>query len=165
MFDARSLASQPMSESDPMRPPAPPWLQPDTHAAMQTAYDREVAAGRNAAAAVAAACAVLLARVAGPLAPPLAEEASDAAAVAPRAAARSGHALPPRLSARRLDEAAAADLVAALAYALRFDARGKPRKGGWDFAADLAAEWIAEHLRRSNFVVLRRPPGAPHSAG
>ena len=58
-----------------------------------------------------------------------------------------------------------ADLVAALAYALRFDARGKPRKGGWDFVADLAAEWIAEHLRRSNFVVLRRPPGTPHSAG
>jgi hypothetical protein len=132
---------------------------------MQTAYDREVAAGRNAAAAVAAACAVLLARVAGPLAPPLAEEASDAAAVAPRAAAPSGHALPPGLSPRRLDEAEVADLVAALAYALRFDARGKPRKGGWDFAADLAAEWIAEHLRRSNFVVLRRPPGAPHSAG
>ncbi len=55
--------------------------------------------------------------------------------------------------------------MAALAYALRFDAQGKPRKGGWDFAADLAAEWIAEHLRRSNFVVLRRPPGTPHSAG
>jgi hypothetical protein len=155
-----------MSESDLMRPPAPPpWLQPDTHAAMQTAYDREVAAGRNAAAAVAAACAVLLARVAGPLAPPLADEASDAAAVAARAAAPSGHALPPRLSSRPLDEAEVADLVAALAYALRFDARGKPRKGGWDFAADLAAEWIAEHLRRSNFVVLRRPPGAPHSTG
>jgi hypothetical protein len=149
-----------MSESDLMRPPAPPWLQPDTHAAMQTAYDREVAAGRNAAAAVAAACAVLLARVAGPLAPPLAEEASDAAAAAP-----SGHAHPPGVAPRRLDEGAVADLVAALAYALRFDARGKPRKGGWDFAADLAAEWIAEHLRRSNLVVLRRPPGAPHSAG
>ncbi len=154
-----------MSESDLMRPPAPPWLQPDTHAAMQATYDREVAAGQNAAAAVAAACAVLLARVAGPLAPPLAEETSDAAAVAPRATAPSGHALPAGVSSRRLDEAEVADLVAALAYALRFDARGKPRKGGWDFAADLAAEWIAEHLRRSNFVVLRRPPGTPHSAG
>jgi hypothetical protein len=93
------------------------------------------------------------------------QHAAAAAAAAPRAAAPSGHALPPRLSSRRLDEAEVADLVAALAYALRFDARGKPRKGGWDFAADLAAEWIAEHLRRSNFVVLRRPPGAPHSAG
>ena len=52
-----------------------------------------------------------------------------------------------------------------LAYALRFDARGKPRKGGWDHAADLAAEWLAEHLKRSNFVLLKRPPGAPHRAG
>ena len=40
---------------------------------------------------------------------------------------------------------------------LGFDARGKPRRGGgFDFAADLAAEWLAEHLRRSNFVLTRR---------
>ncbi len=52
-----------------------------------------------------------------------------------------------------------------LVSALRYDARGKPRKGGWDHAADLAAEWLAEHLHRSNFVVLKRPPGAPHRAG
>ena len=66
---------------------------------------------------------------------------------------------------RGLDEADDVDLVQALAYALRFDARGKPRKGGWDHAADLAAEWLAEHLERSHFVVLKRPPGAPHRAG
>ena len=77
----------------------------------------------------------------------------------------SCHALPPGGAPRRLNEADVADLVAALTYALRFDARGRPRKGGWDFAADLAAEWIAEHLKRSNFVVLKRPPGAPHRAG
>ena len=64
-----------------------------------------------------------------------------------------------------LKETDDADLVAALTYALRYDARGKPRRGGWDFAADLAAEWLAEHLRRSNFVVTRRRPGAPHRAG
>ncbi len=149
-----------MSDSNPPRPLPPPWLRPDTHAAMQLAYDRGVAAGHDPAAAVAAACAVLLARVTG-LAPlPEDRESPDAADALP-----SGHVPPSGSAPRRLDEADVADLVAALTYALRFDGRGKPRKGGWDFAADLAAEWIAEHLRRSNFVVSKRPPGVPHSAG
>ena len=149
-----------MDESDPNRALAPPpWLRPDIHAAMRRAYDRTVAAGRDPAAAVAAACAVLLARVAGPE-PPGDGEAPDAAVVAP-----SGHAPPPGAAPRRLDEADVADLVAALAYALRYDARGRPRKGTWDHAADLAAEWLAEHLRPSNFVVLRRRPAPPHRAG
>ena len=157
-----------MSDTDPLRPPAPPpWLRPDTHAAMQAAYDREAAAGRDPAAAVAAACAVLLARAAGSglASSPGNEEARDDAVAIPGAAVPSAHAPPLGVAPRRLGEAEVADLVAALSYSLRFDARGKPRKGGWDFAADLAAEWIAEHLRRANFVVLKRPPGAPHSAG
>jgi hypothetical protein len=66
---------------------------------------------------------------------------------------------------RRLDETDVADLVAALAYALRHDERGRPRKGGWDFAAELAAEHLAGHLRRANFVVSRRRFGTPHRAG
>ncbi len=149
-----------MSDSNPPRPLAPPWLRPDTHAAMQLAYDCGVAAGHDPAAAVAAACAVLLSRVTG-LAPlPEDRESPDAADVLP-----SGHAPPSGSAPRRLNEADVTDLVAALTYALRVDGRGKPRKGGWDFAADLAAEWIAEHLRRSNFVVLKRPPGVPHRAG
>ncbi len=150
-----------MSDSDPLCPLAPPWLRPDIHAAMRRAYDRRAAAGDAPAAAVAAACAVLLARVAGPEPPPEDDgKATDAAVVVP-----SGQTPPPGGTPRRLDEADVADLVAALAYALRFDARGKPRKGGWDHAADLAAEWLAEHLTRSNFVVLKRPPGTPHRAG
>jgi hypothetical protein len=149
-----------MDDADSIRPLAPPWLRPDTHAAMQEAYDREMAAGRGRTAAGAAACAVLLARLAGPE-PPLAREEMPDVEVA----TRSGHAPPLGTAPPRLDEADVADLVAALAYALRFDARGKPRKGGWDHAADLAAEWLAEHLKRSNFVVLKRPPGVPHSAG
>jgi hypothetical protein len=150
-----------MSDSDPLCPLAPPWLRPDIHAAMRRAYDRKVVAGHAPAAAVAAACAVLLARVAGP------EPSPEDGGETPNAAvvAASGHAPPPTAATRGLDEADAADLVAALAYALRYDARGKPRKDGWDHAADLAAEWLAEHLKRSNFVVLRRPPGAPHRAG
>ena len=150
-----------MSDSDPLRPLVPPlWLRPDIHAAMQRAYDRAMTTGRDPATAVAAACAVLLARVAGP--EPLEDDGQSphAAVVAP-----TGHTPSPGTAPRRLDEAEVADLVTALAYALRYDARGKPRKGGWDHAADLAAEWLAEHLKRSNFVVLKRPPGAPHRAG
>ena len=151
-----------MSDSDPLRPLAqPPWLRPDIHAVMRRAYDRKVAAGHDPAAAVAAACAILLARVAGPEPPSKDDgEAPDAAIVA-----ASGHPPPPDGAPRRPNEADVADLVAALAYALRFETRGKPRKGGWDHAADLAAEWLAEHLKRSNVVVLKRPPGAPHRAG
>jgi hypothetical protein len=102
----------------------------------------------------------MLARLAEPE-PLLAEEDVPKLEVA----VHPGHASPPGTVPRHLDEAEVADLVAALAYALRYDARGRPRKGGWDHAADLAAEWLAEHLRRSHFVVLKRPPGTPHSAG
>ncbi len=150
-----------MSNSDLFRPAPPPWLRPDIHAAMQAAYDREMAAGRGHTAAGAAACAVLLARVTGMAPSPEGDgETPDGATMPP-----FGQTLPSGGAPRRLDDADIADLVAALSYALRFDARGKPRKGGWDHAADLAAEWLAEHLKRSNFVVLKRPPGAPHRAG
>jgi hypothetical protein len=141
----------------PLTPP--PWLRPDIHAAMQAAYDHEMAAGHGHTAAGAAACAVLLTRVTGIASSPECGESLGGAVV------HSGQASPSGTVPRRLDEADVADLVAALAYALRYDARGKPRKGGWDHAADLAAEWIAEHLRRSNFVVLRRRPDRPHRAG
>ena len=64
-----------------------------------------------------------------------------------------------------LTAATAQEIADALSYALRFDERGKARKGGWDFAAGLAAERLAEHLRRSGFVVMRARPSRPHSAG
>ena len=57
------------------------------------------------------------------------------------------------------------EIAEALSYALRFDERGKPRRGGWDFAAGLAAERLADHLRRSGFIIMRARPGRPHSAG
>jgi hypothetical protein len=66
----------------------------------------------------------------------------------------------------RADLAAATpeEIAEALSYALRFD-RGKPRRGGWDFAAGLAAERLADHLRRSGFIIMRARPTRPHSAG
>ncbi len=64
-----------------------------------------------------------------------------------------------------LAAATSEEIAEALSYALRYDERGKPRKGGWDFAAGLAAERLTDHLRRSGFVVMRARPGRPHSAG
>ena len=57
------------------------------------------------------------------------------------------------------------EIAAALAHALRFDARGKARRGGGDLAAALAAERLVEHLRAAGFVVLRGHGARPHSAG
>jgi hypothetical protein len=42
------------------------------------------------------------------------------------------------------------------------DERGKPRRGGWDFAAGLAAERLTEHLRLSGFIIMRSDGTAPH---
>ncbi|MDO9713243.1 hypothetical protein [Paracraurococcus lichenis] len=54
-----------------------------------------------------------------------------------------------------LAPAAPEEVAEALAYALRHDERGRPRRGavaGWDFAAGIAAEHLAAHLLRAGFV-------------
>jgi hypothetical protein len=68
--------------------------------------------------------------------------------------------LPPGLS-----EASPQELTDALSYALRYDERGKRRRSGGEMVASLAAEHPTEHLQRAGFVLLRRRPGRPHSAG
>ena len=160
-----------MTESRACHPPSLPWLERSTEEAMRAAYDGVVRAGQGGAAAIAAACTVLVAEVPG-LTPLQVGEALGAMVVAAGAAHSGSDAQRPTLPdptpeqrQSGLGEADDADLVQALAYALRHDERGRPRKGGWDFAADLAAEHLAEHLRRANFVVLRRRPGPPHRAG
>jgi hypothetical protein len=50
-------------------------------------------------------------------------------------------------------------LAAALAFALRFSGR-KRFHGGDEFMADITAKHLVEHLRRSGFIVMRRPPEA-----
>jgi hypothetical protein len=72
------------------------------------------------------------------------------------------------LTASNLEALVAAtpeELAEALPYALRYDERGKPRRGGWVFMAGLAAESLVNHLQRSGFVILRAHPERPHSAG
>jgi len=68
---------------------------------------------------------------------------------------------PSRLDPANLAAATPEEIAEVLSYALRYDERGKPRRGGWDFAAGLAAERLAEHMRRSGFVVMRTRPRPP----
>ncbi|TCI00777.1 hypothetical protein EJV46_00950 [Roseococcus sp. SYP-B2431] len=65
----------------------------------------------------------------------------------------------------QLVRASPKEIADALAYALSHDERGKPRRSsaGWDFATGIAADHLAAHLDRAGFVVMRRPPGLPHS--
>jgi len=59
-----------------------------------------------------------------------------------------------------------AELASALAYGLRFDERGRPRRGSvWETAANLLAEQLVAQLERANFVVMRKAPQPPHSTG
>jgi hypothetical protein len=57
------------------------------------------------------------------------------------------------------------EIAGALAHALRFDSRGKARRGGGDLAASLAAERLTEALRQSGFVLMRNRGARPHSTG
>lgn len=164
-----------MNDSRPAASPQrPPWLDPTTEKAMRAAYDGALRAGQGGAAAVAAACTVLLAEAPG-LTPlqigealgivAVASGATNPAAAAVAIAPAPPHGVPADQRQSGPDSMDDADLVQALAYALRHDERGRPRKGGWDYAAELAAEHLASHLRRANFVVSRRRPGTPHRAG
>jgi hypothetical protein len=140
-----------MSDSPP--PARPTWLDPEALRAMEAARDRALREGRSPAAALAGAQAAL--RALHPGIP---------AAVAEAALAALGEG-GEGLSGEGMRPAGPEELAEILAYALRYDDRGRPRRGGFELAAALAAERIAEHLRRSNLVVLRRPPAAPHGTG
>ncbi len=73
-------------------------------------------------------------------------------------------AIPP-IPTADLAPASAREIAKSLAYALRFDARGDPVPGGWEFAANLAAEHLVEHLQRSGFVVLKARAAPTHLRG
>ena len=56
------------------------------------------------------------------------------------------------------------EVAEVLAYALRHDDRGRPRKGvAWEMAAGVLAEAIASQMRRAGLVVMKRPTRPPHS--
>jgi hypothetical protein len=61
------------------------------------------------------------------------------------------------LDADRLTLASPDDLAQALAFALRFNGRKRIRGAG-EIMAQIVAERLVEHLERSGFVVMKRPP-------
>jgi hypothetical protein len=64
----------------------------------------------------------------------------------------------------RLTPASSDDLAQALAFALRFNGR-KRAHGAGEIMAQIVAERLVEHLERSGFVVMKRPPaGGARSA-
>ena len=75
-------------------------------------------------------------------------------------------AIPPFPSAHAsLVPANPAEVAESLAYALRYDERGKARAPGQEMVAAIAAERMVEHLQRRGFVVLKARTRPPHSAG
>ncbi|MGD1038170.1 MAG: hypothetical protein ABR878_13540 [Roseiarcus sp.] len=57
----------------------------------------------------------------------------------------------------RLTPAAPDDLADALAFALRFDGRRRKHDAA-EMMAAIVAKRLVEHLERSGFVVMKRPP-------
>jgi hypothetical protein len=55
------------------------------------------------------------------------------------------------------------ELRFALSFALRFDGR-KAASDARELMANITAQRLVEHLERSGFVVMKKPPAAPHSA-
>jgi hypothetical protein len=57
----------------------------------------------------------------------------------------------------RLTPAAPEDLAEALAFALRFDGRRRKHDAA-EMMARIVAKRLVEHLERSGFVVMKKPP-------
>ena len=63
----------------------------------------------------------------------------------------------------RLTPATPDDLAAALAFALRFDGHKHKHDAG-EIMARIVAERLVQHLERSGFVVMKRPPAVGAAA-
>ncbi|MGG5890696.1 hypothetical protein ACLF3G_26735 [Falsiroseomonas sp. HC035] len=69
---------------------------------------------------------------------------------------------PPDLDGHGLRPADPAEVADSLAYAMRFDERGRARRTGVEYASKIAAEQLVQRLLASGFVLMRRAPTAPH---
>jgi hypothetical protein len=61
-----------------------------------------------------------------------------------------------------MQEADPADVAQSLAFALLYSGRKRTRDAD-AMMADIVAKRLAEHLRRSGYVIMRRPPGPGHT--
>ncbi|MBC9176182.1 hypothetical protein [Pseudoroseomonas ludipueritiae] len=151
-----------MPDDDPSAPLTPPaWIAPALWQSLLAAREASLASGRSPDEALEAARAAVLAVWPSLPASHLAEALDVLAKRAPCPELDHGHTGAPE-GAKPVPRE---DVVACLAYALRHDARGKPTPGTKDLTAKLAAEWIADHLARSRFVISRLPPAPLHRAG
>jgi hypothetical protein len=71
---------------------------------------------------------------------------------------------PMELDGRQLRPAAPEDVADALAYAMRFDERGKARRTGLEYSSKLAADGLVRQLLLSGFVLMRKPPAPDHGS-
>ena len=62
-----------------------------------------------------------------------------------------------------LTQADPEEFLFSLAHALQFDGKRHFKRGD-GFMARIVAEHLAECLRRSGYVIMKRPPLAPHSS-
>jgi hypothetical protein len=69
---------------------------------------------------------------------------------------------PPDLDGQGLRPADPTEVADSLAYAMRFDERGKARRTGVEYASKIAAEQLVRRLLASGFVLMRRAPAVPH---
>jgi hypothetical protein len=65
--------------------------------------------------------------------------------------------------AEKLTPADPSDLADALAFALRFQGRKRVHNAD-EIMAGIVAKRLGEHLERSGFVVMKKPPLGGHSA-
>jgi len=144
---------------DAPQPPPPAWIAPALWQSLVAGRDACLAAGGSPAEALEAGRRAVLASWPALPASHLTEALAALASQPPHAEVRDG------AGPAEMNPAPREDVVACLAYALRHDARGKPTPGTKDVTAKLAAEWIADHLARSRFVITRLPPAALHRAG
>jgi hypothetical protein len=61
-----------------------------------------------------------------------------------------------------MEEAKLEDIEQSISFALMFNGRKRTHEAD-QLMAHIVAKHLVEHLRRSNFVIMRRPPQAGHS--
>jgi len=73
------------------------------------------------------------------------------------------HQDPPERGTNALTPAKRDDVLFTLQYAMRHDLTGKVHQKASEVAVSMLASLVLDHLERSNFVIMRKPPSMAHS--